>query len=195
MNFKKLPKQKRDHLILVAVITVALLAGLGFGLIRRQYDALKATRAKAVEAEERLEKMKVTIEREPEIQKELIEIEGKLSVREANMAAGGDPYAWALDLIRSFRNSYRVDVPSVGQPIQGDSSLLPRFPYRQATFTVSGSGYYHDIGRFVADFENKYPEIRIVNLTVAPLSGTVAEDKEKLEFRMDVIALTRPNPS
>jgi Tfp pilus assembly protein PilO len=194
MNFKKLPKQKRDHLILVAVIIVAILAGLGFGLIRRQYDNLEATRAKSVEAEKRLEKMKDTIEREPEIQADLAEVQGKLTLREANMASG-DPYAWALDLIRLFRNSYKVDMPGVGQPTQGESSLMPRFPYRQASFTVSGSGYYHDIGRFVADFENKYPEIRIVNLTVTPLTGTVAEDKEKLEFKMDIVALTRPNPS
>jgi hypothetical protein len=195
MSFKKLPKQKRDHLILVAVATVAVLAGLGFGLIRRQYDNLNATRAKSVEAEKQLEKIKDTIGRETEIQTELAEIGAKLTIREANMATSGDPYAWALDLIRLFRTSYRVDVPSVGQPTQGESSILPKFPYRQASFTVSGTGYYHEIGRFIADFENKYPEIRIVNLVIAPLSGTVAEDKEKLEFKMDIVALTRPNAS
>ena len=38
--FKKLPKEKRNELILVVVITIGVLAALGFGLIRPQYGVL-----------------------------------------------------------------------------------------------------------------------------------------------------------
>ena len=38
-----------------------------------------------------------------------------------------------------------------------DVNLLPNFPYKQATLTVAGTAHFHDLGRFLADFENQIP--------------------------------------
>ena len=70
--------------------------------------------------------------------------------------------------------------------------LLPHFPYKQLKVTVNGTAYYHDLGKFIADFENTYPHARVVNLTIDPAGGT-GDDSEKLAFRMDIIALINPN--
>ena len=40
MNFRKLPKEKRNRLILVVLATLIAIAALYFGLIRRQDDNL-----------------------------------------------------------------------------------------------------------------------------------------------------------
>ena len=194
MNWKKLPKQKRDHLILVAVLTAVVLGGWGFGLIRYQYDSLKKTKAKQDAAVADLKKKKELINRAEPIESELAEAAKALAALEDNMATG-DPYSWGLDLIRRFRVAYRVDIPAIIQPVVGETTLLPKFPYRQASYTLSGTGYYHDIGKFVADFENQFPQMRIVNLTLTPITSLTAEEKEKLEFKMDIVALVRPNPS
>lgn len=194
MNLKRLSKEKRDHLILVAMITAVILGGLGFGLIRFQYEHLRTLKAKHLDSLAKLQKMKDTIGLADAAENQLTEAGRALGVLEENMATG-DPYSWALDLVRRFRLAYRVDIPGVAQPIVGESSLLPKFPYRQASFTLSGNGFYHEIGRFIADFENQYPEIRIVNLSLSPLTGSLNEDREKLEFKMDIVALMRPNPS
>jgi hypothetical protein len=84
-----------------------------------------------------------------------------------------------------------VDIPNVGQPSAGDCELLGGFPYKQIRFSLSGSAYYHDLGKFVADFENKFVHCRVVNLSLEP-SGEPAAG-EKLNFKMDVIALVKPN--
>jgi len=74
----------------------------------------------------------------------------------------------------------------------GDVDVLPQFPYRQIKVNISGTAYYHDLGKFIADFENTFPHIRVVNLTVEPLNIT-GLGNEKLSFRMDIVALAKPN--
>jgi Tfp pilus assembly protein PilO len=194
MNFKKLPKEKRDHLILVVLITAVALGGLGFGLIRFQYDKLKRIRADERAAVATLQKMKDAINRADQIETELGEASKALGALEEVMASG-DPYSWAIDLVRRFRVAHKVDVPVISQPVVSETTLLPKFPYKQASFALSGTGFYHDIGKFIADFENQFPEIRVVNLRLSPVASLVNEEKEKLEFRMDIVALMRPNPS
>ena len=73
----------------------------------------------------------------------------------------------------------------------GEVDLMPHFPYKQLKVTVGGTAYYHDLGKFIADFENTYPHARIANLTLEPVGGT-ADSGEKLAFRMDIIALANP---
>jgi Tfp pilus assembly protein PilO len=194
MNFKKLPKEKRDHLILVVLVTAAILGGLGFGLIRAQYESLKRIRTTERKAAADLQTMKNTINRAEQIEIELGEVSRALASLEEGMASG-DPYSWAIDMVRRFRVAHRVDVPVISQPVVSENTLLPDFPYKQASFALSGTGFYHDIGRFIADFENQFPEIRIVNLRLNPVASLVNEEKEKLEFKMDIVALMRPNPS
>jgi hypothetical protein len=55
--------------------------------------------------------------------------------------------------------------------------------------SISGSAHYHDIGKFVADFENQFPTSRILNLDISPSSVTAADEKEKLAFKMDIVSL------
>ena len=67
------------------------------------------------------------------------------------------------------------------------------FRFKQVRFTVTGTAYYHDLGRFIADFENAFPHIRVVNLQLQPADVTGSD--EKLSFRMDILALVQPTSS
>ena len=192
MNFKQLTKEKRNHLVLVALFTAIALGGLGFGLIRFQYDKLKFIAAETSDARKKLLQMTDGIRHAEQIEAELAETSKLLAAQEENMVSG-DPFSWGLEMMRRARAAYRVEVPVVNQPVLGETTLLPKFPYKQATFTVGGSGYYHDLGKFIADFENQFPHIRVVNLSLDPLSSLAGADKEKLAFRMDIVALMRPN--
>ena len=44
----------------------------------------------------------------------------------------------------------------------------PSFPFKQVKFTITGTAYYHDLGKFIANFENTFPHIRVVNLQIQP---------------------------
>lgn len=191
MNLKQLSKEKRNHLLLVVLLTATALGGLGLGLIRFQYDHLKAIASETADAENKLRRMKDAIGRAEQIENELTEISKTLATQEENMVTG-DSYSWGLDMIRRARAPYKVDLPVVNQPVHGETTLLPKFPYKQVSFTVGGTGFYHDLGRFIADFENQFPHTRLVNLTLDPISSLVTAEQEKLEFKMDIVALVRP---
>ena len=115
----------------------------------------------------------------------------QLSRAESDVA-GGDLYAWTYDTIRRFKGAYHVEIANPGQPAPGDCDLLGNFPYKQIRFSLTGTGYYHDLGKFVADFENKFPHCRVLNLSMDP-AGNTASPGERLNFRMDIAALVKPN--
>lgn len=197
MKLSKLPKEKRNHLVLVVLVTLATLSGLGFGLIKFQFRSLSNLADKKAAAEQKLLKMRESIKYEERAKEELARAKESLAEQETGMASG-DRYAWAIKTIGDFRARYKdkVDIPKVnpsGDPVE--VNLLPKFPYKQATFTVAGTAFYHDLGQFLADFENTHPLIRVVNLDLDQAGGATAKEKEKLAFRMDIVTLVKPNPS
>lgn len=194
MNWNKLPKQKRNQLVMVVLLTLVVLAGLGYGLIKLQFDKLSQLARQTEEAERKLGQMQEQIKRADHLEAELADARGVLDNLEQGMAHS-DSYSWIINTIRTFRVEHKVDPPQFSPSAEvGAVNLLPRFPYKQARLSLSGTAYYHDLGAFVADFENRFPHIRILNLDVERSPGSTIKDQEKLTFRMDVAALVRPNP-
>ena len=196
MNFNKLPSAKRNQLILIGVVTAAIMGGLGFGLIKWQYDNLKVLAGKQRDAQKTLAQHTDAIKHTTEIEAEYEAKRKLLADQEEGMASGGDLYSWVINTLRTFKQPYRVDIPQISQPAPpGEVNLLPDFPYKQVTVTVGGQAFFHDLGKFIADFENQFPYIRVVNLRIDQLPPQMPGDKEKLDFKMDIITLVKPNPS
>ena len=124
---------------------------------------------------------------------ELTESKKTLVEMETDVASG-DLYSWIITTLRRFRAPYKVEIPSQSpiSPIT-DVNMLANFPYKQTSINVSGTAHYHDLGRFVADFENQFPHIRLVNLNIDLDSGST--EPEMLAFRMEIITLVKPNAS
>lgn len=194
MKWSKLPKQKRNQLVMVILLTVAVLTALGYGLIKLQYDNLTQVARQTDEAERKLTQMQDQIKHAARLEAELTEARSVLDGLEQGMAHS-DSYSWIINTIRTFRVEHQVDPPQFSPSAEVSKvSLLPRFPYQQARVSLSGTAHYHDLGTFVADFENRFPHIRILNLDVERNLGSTAKDQEKLSFRMDIAALVKPNP-
>jgi hypothetical protein len=190
---KKLSREKRNQLIAVVAATVAVLGSIYYFLILPQYNSLaKIARAKKT-ADSKLVNIKSTITNADAVASSLSETASTVTHSEEDMASG-DLYSWTYDTLRRFKQPYRVEIPDVGHPVTGDMDLLPSFPYKQIRFGINGTAYYHDLGRFIADFENTFPHARLVHLVVEPMPGADSAN-EKLSFRMEVIALVKANPS
>ena len=193
MNFSRLSKEKRNQFILVLITTVAVLAALGFGLIHYQRNSLASLASKRASAEAKLKQMEEAVNQVKRTSTELAEARKTVVAMESDIASG-DLYSWMINTMRHFRAPYSVQIPAFA-PIgpTTDVNLLANFPYKQTSLSVQGSAHYHDLGRFLADFENKFPHMRIANLSL-DLDGAASEP-ETLSFRMDIIALVKPNPS
>ena len=193
---KKLSKEKRNQLILVMLATAGVVAGLWLGLITSQQQGLHSLADGKVTTERKLQQVKQTIENAEAIETQLAEASKRLSRIESGMASG-DLYSWAINTIRQFKLQYKVEIPQFSQ-IDGpkDVAMLAGFPYKQINMSISGTAMYHDFGKFVADFENQFPYLRVLNLSLEPASAVMnGNEREKLTFKMEVAALVKPSTS
>ena len=190
---RKMPKEKRNQLILVVIATMAVLGGLGFGLLKAQYDNLSRYERRHLLAEAELKKMQEAVKREEMVETVFADASKLLAERETGMATG-DLYSWLFGTVRKFQKQHKIEIPQLS-PISTPTAvnLLPGFPYKQTTMSIGGTAYYHDLGQFVADFENTFPLMRVVNLSVEPNRSPTANEREKLSFKMDLVALVKPN--
>ena len=192
---KNLSKEKRNELVLVVLITGAVLAGLWFGLIRFQQQRLAGLGENKRAAEQRLEQVRQAIETADLVEVQLGEASQRLAKIESTMA-NGDLYAWTINTLRQFKLGYKVEIPQFSQ-IDGpkEMNMLAGFPYKQANMTISGSALYTDLGKFIADFENQFPYMRVMNLSLEPSPASAGSDKERLSFRVEIAALVKNTAS
>lgn len=195
MNFRKLPKEKRNRLVLVLLVALIVVTGLYFGLIRRQNENLARLAQEKSAAHTKLKTALDTLNREDRIRAELDEVRSTLAVKEGDVASG-DLYAWVINSLRQFKAPYKVEIPQfsqLGEP--SDVSMIPSFPYKQTTLTVAGTAHFHDLGRFIADFENQFPHVRLMNLCLDVNAPSLDAPPETLSFKMDIITLVKANAS
>jgi Tfp pilus assembly protein PilO len=195
MNFRKLPKEKRNHLVLVAVAALIAVAGLYFGLIRCQNESLVHLAQKEAAAAKKLQLTVDAIHRADRIKADLDDARNTLAGTESDVASG-DLYAWVINWLRGFKAPYKVEIPQFSQlSTPGEVNLMPNFPYKQTTLTVAGTAHFHDLGQFLADLENQFPHVRILNLSLDANAPSLTAEPETMSFKMDIVTLAKPNPS
>jgi hypothetical protein len=195
----KLNKEKRDRIILTSMLTVALGFGLWQVVIKSRTAQITAERIRLEQEERRLSEARSWIERAQAIQADLERAVAQLEEREQSLASPLDTFAWSRVLLEQARQEFPVDIIDVTRPQVGPAGLLPEFPYRAATFTVSGRSHYHDFGRFLADFENRHPYFRVENVELSRRASAGSDParsaeggSELLSFKMDIVTLLRP---
>lgn len=183
-----LSKEKKQQIGFVAMITIVVAAGIWFGLINSQKKGLEEARKKTTAAREKVESAQKLIKQADELQQELAETQTNLRLREETMASG-DLYQWFLSRMITVTKERPVDF-NAAPPNLVDALLIPKFPYRAASYSVKLNGYYHDLGRLVADVENQFPYARIQNVDISPATGQTGE---RLNLNFEFVTLYHTN--
>lgn len=186
----KLSPEKRNKLILVGLATLGCLALLWYFLCGAQEARLRDIKSKIDAATEKGRQMHQAITGADKIETELKTSQQALDSIEQEMASG-DLYSWFYSTIKNFKANYPVEIPQFSNVEVGPCTLMPQFPYKQVKISVAGTAYFHDFGRFLADFENRYPHIRVEALQLQPGGGTADTEREKLTFHMNIVALVK----
>jgi Tfp pilus assembly protein PilO len=191
---KKLSKEKRLHLVLVILATAGVIAGLWLGVVSMQKNKLREIAQKSQGVQHEMDKIQKVAVEANEVQLELHSATNRLNdIEEAIPSASGDLFSWIVSSLKQFNvPSYKVEMPQISSPTVGDVRMFPTFPYSQAVVTVSGSAYYYEFGKFVADLENRFPYLRVENLNLEPGFGSTPEEREKLSFHMEIVTLVKP---
>jgi hypothetical protein len=185
----KLTKAQQDQITALCIGTVGLLAAVWwFGVKSSGHDLLVA-RQQSADMQKKLHDAEAVMRRSEEIGDTLKTESDLLSKREATLAPDRDSYAWVINTVNNFIQSRKgINFDSYGgQPTVGENGMIAKFPYKWATFQLRGSGYYDDIGKFLADFENTFPYFFIQNLNLSVNSGPAVEP-EKLTVTFELVA-------
>ncbi len=196
-DLKALSAEKKQHLAAVGMGTVLALVALYMLLIAPARQALVQLQTQTAEAEKKYTDADRLVRRGPAVQEELDRLEARLNSIEAGMV-DSDPVQWIRSTEIKFRAQapYAVDIPNFPFRGQGDMTMIPDFPYRAASYLFGGSAYYHDLGRYLADWENQFPYMRILNLEITPDDpgpfAATTDDRERLNFTFEVSVLVKP---
>ena len=195
MNLRTMPKERRDKLILVVVCALMVIAGLYILLIRHQNENLARLAQKQLEVRDNQRRVLDAIRRASEIEADLASANKGLAEAEADVASG-DLYSWVINTLRKFQAPYRVNIPQFS-PLGAvaDVNFLPGVPYKQASLSLAGTAHFHDFGSFLADLENQFPHIRVVNLSLDLNPSSVGQDQETISFKLELVTLVKTNPS
>jgi Tfp pilus assembly protein PilO len=184
---KKISPEKRNQLVLTIIGTLALVGVVYFFLIGPQKLANRQLDQETSALEAKRAQINQTIKVADVTAKNAADVAVRLSQAETDVASG-DVFAWVFDTLRQFKSGYHIEIPNIGQPTQTEVDLLAGFPYKQISVSLQGTGNFHDIGKFIADLENKFPHMRVANLSLEPAGD---QSSEKLSFRMEIVTLTK----
>ncbi len=190
----KLPKEKRDKIILICMGTAVACAAIWFLLINTQLGVLRNVAKDAEKSREQLARGQATLTTQAAVNQQFAEASAALKQRESVMASPNDMYFWLIQTINGFRANHKVEIPQFGREMPAEVGSFAKFPYRAALFNVRGTAYFHDFGKFLADFENAFPYIRVQNIDLEPAGNDASgEAREKLGFKIELLTLVRPN--
>jgi len=199
----KLAKRKRDRLILVAILTVALSAGVWQLLIQSTTERLAKARELETAAAKKFEAAAAFLQGSSSLEDQAAGLSNQLAQIERTLANRADPFAWSYQLIMRATNqaNARLELREVTRPqAPGPVGILPEFPYQAVSFEVRGVAYWEELGRFLADFENRNPYFYTRNLQLglareaddSKTDSGAGERVERLTFKVDVVALVQP---
>ena len=180
-------KEKKSQIVAVCLGTTAICAGIWFGLVEGLNERLKFIEKRRSEMAEKLKKADRLTKNSVVLHEELVTKRPLVNEIEEAMASG-DMYAWIIGVMNREVPSFNLTVPVYSRESVVDIGVLPKFPYRAASFSIRGTGRFHDFGRFIAHMENRFPFMRMQNIELSPTT------QGHVEFRFDIIAPIKPLP-
>jgi hypothetical protein len=205
----RLSKEKRDKLVLTCIGILGALGALYTFVLGAQKAELSTIQGQTASTRAKLAKAETLNRTANMIQSNLAESRQNIEVREQDMAPPGPPFYWFLKMMDQFRREAGLDssfIVDISQPEFIDVGLLPKFPYKAASFGLRISGGFQEIGRFIADIENEYPFFRVQNIKMSPVGIGMANStspsesaagfspavEEKLVVELKIIVLIKP---
>ena len=185
------------RLLTLLMVTFVIASGLvWFFLVQGPSATLKKQRQARSDTQTALDKSRKQMNDVARNKEALDSGQRRLDEIESKMPAG-DPYRWLVKAFGEFPAASHVSIANIDAPHVSESTIYPKVPYKAATFSVTGTGFYHEFGTFLAELENEFPHMRVRRLELTPAypGETDTDEGEKLNFQVELTVLFKPAAS
>lgn len=202
-------QEKRNQILLVVGGTLGICLLVWFYVIGSQNERLLNLQNETRRLDDQIYRAELRIRRARAVSSELAGLSRNVADAEARMIPVEqlNGRKWLFDkLVNFIKDKYDVRLTNLSNdPLTGDQFLLlPKFAYSAAAYDVEMRAFFHEFGRFLADFENSFPFMRIQNLAMWPVATASAaagptsdspeelvnsDDLEQLTIRMRIVVL------
>ena len=170
-----IPKEKREMMILVGVITIVLLVGIYYLLIDKQWGKWIAFKEEIVNCGQRIEKAKKTIEEAEARKFELFRARRELDKIEKNMPPKDDPYSWAVKELAAHGDRHNLPHPDIRTASPLLRTKKEEFPgYKASAYDIHVNAGYDEGAELIRDLENTYSLAELSRLDVK--LGTIPQN-------------------
>jgi hypothetical protein len=193
MSKSKFPYAQASLALLgIAIVT----AGMWYGFLDAPRSRLQAKLRAREQVSATLDKARKQIADAAKTKLMIDAARQHLDEMETKMPAG-DAYRWLIKAFLDFPAATNVALANIDPPHISESTLVPKVPYKIATFTLTGTAYYHGFGTFLAALENDFPHMFVKKLELSPNYPGEADsaEAEKLNFQLEMIAFFKPASS
>jgi Tfp pilus assembly protein PilO len=190
---KRRSSARRRNFLLLMIVFAAACGAVWFTLIDGPRAALKKQQQARSETQTALDRSRKQVNDAARAKDALEANQRRLDELEAKMPVG-DPYRWLVKAFGEFPAASRVTIVNIDAPHVSESTIYPKVPYKAATFSLAGTGFYHDFGAFLAELENEFPHMRVRRLELSPAYPGTADsaEAEKLDFQIELLVLFKP---
>jgi len=186
-------KNRREYLILVVLGAAIVGAVIYYLLIDSPRTKLQEKRQALAEAHAKLDRSRKQIGEAAKVKTTVDLAARELQAMESRMAVG-DPYRWLIKAFFDFPAGTNVLIANIEPPHVTESTLLPKVPYKAASFSITGTAHYHQFGTFLAELENYFPHMRLTKVDLTPAYPGEADsgEAERLNFQVEITMLFKP---
>lgn len=192
----KLSKDKRDKLILIILFSIGISAVLYYLVIMVQQEMIGDFATRTANRQAKLDLAESIKKRRDRFQENLAEQRKILTAKQAEMPRPDQDHLWFINLMEERRRVYGLNVEEVRTPEPTSAGVLAEFPFSAVALNVTMSGRFTDFGRFLADFENSYPYMRVELTSIMPdlQARSAMERPTTTAAPVEVPALPPPPP-
>src|SRR3569832_1795049 len=112
----KLPKDKRDKLLLICIGVVGIVSVLYFLVLTDMKDEQAILNTKIFSLKDKIDKSERLMKRQSDFQTHLEQLRQALNQRQAAMPRPGEDHVWFLKVMEDRRTQYNLDISDIHSP-------------------------------------------------------------------------------
>lgn len=182
-TIRALPKEKKQQIALIGIVTVAAVAGVFQFYVLNQWNVRASARDKVATLTDQIAEAEKKARLAAANEAFRDQVRDFVAAQEGGMIRG-DPFAWVVREITLLAEQHPIQVVGLRPGTKGEPAERPKFPTYLTRLEVTGN--YDQLGAFIRDLENRFPTAEIRSLTVT------GQEQGRHNAQLDLRLLIRP---